>query len=73
MTRRRYHAFSPDQVAYLRAHYQQQGPAPLAARWNVSVRQVYELAKRHGVKRRAPNGAPVWRTSRQSSPCPAST
>jgi hypothetical protein len=53
--------YSMRELAYLRQHYADLPPAHFAERWGVGVAQVYELARRHGIKRRAPNGAPVWR------------
>jgi hypothetical protein len=49
------------QVHYLRQHYANLPPAHFAERFGVSVPKVYQLARRHGITRRAPNGAPVWR------------
>lgn len=49
------------QVSYLRAHYQET-PAPmLAAHFGITLGQLYDLAHRHGIRKRAPNGAPEWR------------
>lgn len=64
MPRRSYHVFTPAQVAYLRQHYRTLAPAHFAQQWGVRVQQVHELARRHGIRRRAPNGQPVWRTPR---------
>ena len=58
---RRYTSFKMSQVAYLREHYDDKTPAELANYFGITVRQVYELARRHGIKRRAPNGRPEWR------------
>jgi len=53
--------FTTTQLAYLRQHYAKQPPAHFAQQWGVEVSQVYELAWRHGIKRRAPNGTPARR------------
>jgi hypothetical protein len=49
------------QIHYLRTHYADYPPAHFAQLLGVSVPKVYELARRHGIKRRAPNGQPVWK------------
>lgn len=49
------------QVAYLRQHYQDLPPAHFADLFGVSVSKVYRLAQRNAIRKRAPNGQPVWR------------
>ena len=56
-----YTKFTTAQVAYLRAYYAEQPPTHFAQRWGIDPNKVYDLARRHGIKRRAPNGQPVWR------------
>lgn len=56
-----YTRFTAAQVQTLRQHYQDHPPTHFAQQWGVDMRQVYRLAERHGIKRRAPNWAPVWR------------
>jgi len=58
---RPYSQYNMQQIAYLRRHYADLPPVHFAQQWGVSVTKVYELARRHGIKRRAPNGEPVWR------------
>jgi hypothetical protein len=55
------HAYRMTQIHYLRQHYQDYPPTHFAEQWGVGVGKVYELARRHGIRRRAPNGQPVWR------------
>ena len=56
-----YTHFTTAQVEYLRQHYAEQPPAHFAQRWGVPAAKIYTLAQRQGIKRRAPNGQPVWR------------
>jgi hypothetical protein len=53
--------FTAAQVHSLCQHYQDYPPTHFAEAWGVGVDKVYELARRHGIRRRAPNGSPVWR------------
>jgi hypothetical protein len=56
-----YTHFTAKQIHYLRQHYTELPPTHFAEQWGVGVGKVYELARRHGIKKRAPNGQPVWR------------
>jgi len=58
---RRNQLYSMRQVAYLRQHYADLPPTHFAEQWGVTVPRIYALARRHGIKRRAPNGERVWR------------
>ncbi len=53
--------FTIKQVCYLRQHYADLPPAHFAKEWGVGIGQVYNVARRHGIKRRAPNGQLIWR------------
>jgi hypothetical protein len=57
------HAYRMTQIHYLRQHYQDYPPAHFAELLGVTVPKVYELARRNGIKKRAPNGQPVWRAA----------
>lgn len=67
-TSRRCARFSMSQVAYLRTHYADLPVMHFAQQWGVTVKQVYGLARRHRIRRRAPNGAPEWRAPRHRLP-----
>jgi hypothetical protein len=56
-----YTRFTAAQVYSLRQHYQDYPPTYFAQQWCVGVDKVYELVRRYGIMRRAPNGQPVWR------------
>lgn len=49
------------QIHYLRQHYADLPPTHFAELLGVSVPKVYALARRHGIRKRAPNGCPEWR------------
>jgi hypothetical protein len=51
------------QIHYLRLHYAELPPAHFAEYLGVTVPKVYALARRHNIKKRAPNGAPEWRAA----------
>lgn len=66
--------YQPEQIDFLKAHYHQMSNAELAAALNIdSPRKVLDLARKHGVKWRAANGAPRWRQqpAPEVSPWPA--
>lgn len=61
-------SFTMAQVHYLRRHYRDLPATHFAQRWGVARAQVYSLAKRHCIRKRAPNGAPEWREPRPQLP-----
>jgi hypothetical protein len=56
-----YTHFTTAQVAYLRTHYAEHPATHFAQLWDTTPAKVRALARRQQVKRRAPNGQPVWR------------
>jgi hypothetical protein len=56
-----YTQFTAAQVQYLCANYAELQPVHFAQQWDVPISSIYNLARRHQVKRRAPNGQPIWR------------
>jgi hypothetical protein len=62
MLPRTYVRYSIDQILYLKQHYRSLSNAELAQALGIdSPQKVRELARRHGIKWRAENGAPQWR------------
>jgi hypothetical protein len=57
----RNNSYRTSQLTYLKQHYQDQPAAHFAELWGITPKKVYEFASRHGIRRRAPNGQPVWR------------
>ena len=59
------HRYQPHQILFLRQNYARLTLAQLAAALGVSgetaPRKVLDLARRHGLRKRAFNGAPQWR------------
>jgi hypothetical protein len=61
--------YSPESVSLLKQHYHQYSNAELAQALGIdSEAKVRELARRHGVKWQAENGAPRWRERSQAVP-----
>jgi hypothetical protein len=58
-----YTSYRTSQIAYLKQHYADLPATHFAELWGITPGKVYELASRHGVRRRAPNGQPVWRAA----------
>lgn len=56
-------SYRTTQLVYLQQHYATLPPTHFAELWGVTPSKVYALARRHGIKRRAPNGQPVWRAA----------
>jgi hypothetical protein len=54
-------AYRMTQIQYLRLHYADHPTTHFADLLGVTVPKVYELARRHGIRKRAPNGQPIWR------------
>jgi hypothetical protein len=58
----KYRIYTPAEIEYLRKHYPQQSLKRLADYLGVdNPRKVFDLARRHGIRKRAFNGAPQWR------------
>lgn len=62
-----YTQFTTTQVQYLRANYADLPPTHFAQLWDTTPAKVRALARRQQIKRRAPNGQPVWRGKKQDA------
>lgn len=54
-------SYRTTQLNYLKQHYQDQPAAYFADLWGTTPSKVHALARRTGLTKRAPNGAPIWR------------
>ena len=62
MSPRAYTRYAPETIVYLRLLYAHYSLTQLAQLLDISTpRKVYDLARAHGIRKRAFNGAPQWR------------
>ncbi|RZK11291.1 MAG: hypothetical protein EOO56_29135 [Hymenobacter sp.] len=54
-------SYRTSQILYLKQHYADLSAAHFAELWGITVPKVYALARRCAVRKRAPNGQPIWR------------
>jgi hypothetical protein len=56
-------SYRTTQVLYLQQHYASLPATHFAELWGTTPAKVRALARRHEVRKRAPNGQPVWRAA----------
>lgn len=54
-------SYRTSQIAYLKQHYADYPLTHFAELWGITPAKVLAFARRHEVRKRAPNGQPVWR------------